>query len=389
MRLQELQLYCSWLHELQVDETLGENKNKKKATAVNNEMDETLFQLLANALPETLLFLRVGAESTVADGKRFAKLKTAIDSLASASREQPTSAAPSKGQEALQASLALHKIGSGRLSRDPDSKATHEEVTETSKKKSRITFKKDKNKKQREDRGEASDEADEAEMPAPMALSAAESNAPGPSGFSLEELCETVFAMTAAKAAGVCYAFQNKGKCDNKTCPYVHEARTGPPPQKLDHPTSKFKARPQKGDRPPRKMRSPPPKREPSPQKQRPRTPPRKRSRSPPKRGRSPERRRSRERRSPQRGRTRHDHRDNRSHSGSYKRQNFGSSSRGVRRECREMHERSHCANTQCTDAHGTWIRDKVACENYTQGIPCPHLWTSAGCLYSHTPKNE
>ena len=219
-----------------------------------------------------------------------------------------------------------------------------------------------------------------------MALSAAEADAPGPSKLSLEDICETVFAMTAAKAAGVCYAFQNKGKCENATCPYVHEARKGPPPQKLDHPTSKFKARPQRGDRPPRKKRSPSPKRGRSPPKQRPKTPPRKRSRSPPKRGRSPERRKSRER---PRGQTRHGHRDNRSQNGSNKRQDFGSSSRGIQRECRDMHERSHCTNMQCPDAHGTWNRNKIPCVNYTQGTPCPHLWTAAGCLYSHTPKNE
>ena len=223
-RLQELQLYCMWLHNLQVNESLGENKNKKKAQEINDELDESLFQLLANALPDSLLFLRVSAESTVADGKRFTKLKTSIDSLASASREQPTSSPASASQEALHTNLDLHKIGSGRLSRDPDSKTNQEEVTETLKKKSKILYKKHKqNKKQQEDRGEASDDDGEEEVAEAMALSAAETRVPG--SINLVELCDTILAMTAAKTAGVCYNFKNRGKCENASCPYVHEAR--------------------------------------------------------------------------------------------------------------------------------------------------------------------
>ena len=59
-------------------------------------------------------------------------------------------------------------------------------------------------------------------------------------------------------------------------------------------------------------------------------------------------------------------------------------------RDCASMKRGGVCGDRHCQDYHGKFDeRSKLVCKNFQEGRPCHHLWTQAGCGYSHIPDSK
>ena len=59
-------------------------------------------------------------------------------------------------------------------------------------------------------------------------------------------------------------------------------------------------------------------------------------------------------------------------------------------RDCATAKRGGVCGDRQCQDYHGKFDeRHKLVCRNFQEGRTCHHLWTQAGCCYSHIPESK